>query len=88
MKSVSGRLPERVAELLAGAAAGDLSPAECAELAGAPQARGQDQEFMRVAAIAQLAFLTADGKRATPIDAELETRLRQQALNWAGGHSR
>jgi hypothetical protein len=60
MKAMEGFTSNRMDELMAGAAAGDLSAEERAELASARASQAEQDELMRVAALAQLAFLLRD----------------------------
>jgi hypothetical protein len=76
------QIPDRMAELLAGEAAGELDPPERAELDhGASIGAGQE-EFMRAAALAQLAFMRTDRYRPAGPTEALKTRLQAQAANW------
>ncbi len=74
----------RLMELLAGEAADDLTPVERGEIealkARLPTTRRDD--FMRAAALAQLAFLSADPQAARKMPAALEARLMTRATAW------
>lgn len=80
---------ERWLDLLAGEAAGDLSPAERAELAArrlaSPGGRvdREGDDLMRVAALAQLAFLKREGAACDSLPPQLQARLMEQAGAWA-----
>jgi hypothetical protein len=54
--------PDRSIELMAGAAAGDLTDHERTELAGSADPSAQD-ELMRAAALAQMVFLLGDPRQ-------------------------
>jgi hypothetical protein len=79
-----GAESDRLRELLAGEAAGDLAGEERAELQALVESRepGSRDELMTVAGLAQLAFLKADPQAVTPMSAELEARLLAQASVW------
>jgi hypothetical protein len=67
---------DRLTELLAGAAAGDLSAEERADLEHQASSRAEGDELMRVAALAQLAFLLRDdAHRPGRISGALRARL-------------
>lgn len=72
----------RLLELLAGEAAGDLGTDEQAELR---MVRGgaEHNDFMRVAALVQVACLARDRKATGHIPADVEARLASRAANWA-----
>ena len=76
----------RLIELLAGEAADDLTEQERGEIeplkTGLPATRQDD--FMRVAALAQLAFLSADPWAARKMPAGLEARLMTRATAFNG----
>ena len=76
---------QRLMELLAGEAAGDLAREERDELAlAAPTTRERDA-MMRIAALAQIAFLGADRNRQVHLYPALEARLKKEAARWSGG---
>jgi hypothetical protein len=75
-------MPDRLDELLAGEAAGDLEPGESTELARARRDAAPDGELMRVAALAQLAFMRAEKQAGRALPARLEARLAAQASTW------
>lgn len=78
-------MSERLDELLAGEAAGDLEPGESTELARARRDAAPDGELMRVAALAQLAFMRAEKQAGKRLPAGLEARLAAQASTWKPG---
>lgn len=75
---------DRIAELLAGAAAGDLAAEEREELARATADPAECDELLRAAALAQLAFLLADRKDRLGISPALQKRLKLRAGSWIG----
>lgn len=78
-------LSDRLDELLAGEAAGDLEPGESMELARARREAAPDGELMRVAALAQVAFMRAEKQAGKRLPASLEARLAAQASTWTSG---
>jgi anti-sigma-K factor RskA len=82
--AMNGSASQRLLELLAGEAAGDLGADEQAELR---MVRGgaERNDLMRVAALVQLACLARDRKPARHIPADLEAQLAARAMNWASG---
>jgi hypothetical protein len=80
-------MSNRLTELLAGAATGELDAAERREL-DELNCRPSDQDaFMRAAALAQLAFMAADREKPAKIPAGLRDRLDAQAATWNRRHS-
>ncbi len=75
-------LPDKVAELLAGEATDDLTATERAELARALPAIGDRDALMRVAALAQLAFLGAERAGPRPLRSTVESDLERAAARW------
>jgi hypothetical protein len=73
----------RLRELLAGEAADDLSADERAELACAARGPMERNDLMRVAALAQVAFLEGEKIPPTRMPPVLEARLRAQASRWS-----
>ena len=75
----------RLTELLAGEAAGELSEAERAELQAVTSSSMEGNDLMRVAALAQVAFLEKQRIRLTRMPPALGARLRATASSWCAG---
>jgi anti-sigma-K factor RskA len=75
---------DRLHELLAGEAAGDLEPAEHTELEALLRqaAPANREEFLGVTALVQLGFLQHDARARQRMPGRLESRLMRQAETW------
>jgi hypothetical protein len=76
-------LTSRLMELLAGEAAGELSAEERAELQIARASSLAGTDLMRVAALAQVAFLETERTSLKRLPPALEARLEVQASSWS-----
>jgi hypothetical protein len=78
----------RLETLLAGEAAGDLSPAEITELGALLACRADvgREELMVAAALAQLSCLRTDPRGLARMPVHLEASLARQAASWSAEH--